>query len=187
LYAGRYDQQDIANELLDAGYELDDFNCDCLDLGEHSWFVDFNTETFEGWFNSGGYLDEAFGKTGFGYRGLFLGDDFLYVPANTLAAICCECTPDTGDTVFIHKISFWYRFTGPEYTEIHLNSYHEGGLYSEAIFFTEEWTFHEAFFNPPLEIIKPEPNAIQIRAASDLGGAMYIDDITVHMDYVPAP
>lgn len=42
LYAGRYDQQDIADILLDAGYELDDFDCACdVQLGEFSYTFDF--------------------------------------------------------------------------------------------------------------------------------------------------
>ena len=37
LYAGRYDQQDIANELLDAGYELGDFTCNCIEIDLNGW------------------------------------------------------------------------------------------------------------------------------------------------------
>jgi hypothetical protein len=32
LYSGRYDQQDIADILLDAGYELGDFDCSCVPI-----------------------------------------------------------------------------------------------------------------------------------------------------------
>lgn len=37
LYAGRYDQQDIAEVLFDAGYELDDFSCFCDEIELNGW------------------------------------------------------------------------------------------------------------------------------------------------------
>lgn len=66
LYAGRYDQQDIADELLSAGYELDDFDCECDEqIGEFRWEWDFSTEFGSflvnqdnmDW-NAGGWMEE---------------------------------------------------------------------------------------------------------------------------------
>lgn len=37
LYAGRYDQQDIAEILYDAGYEVDDFTCYCDEVELNGW------------------------------------------------------------------------------------------------------------------------------------------------------
>lgn len=45
LYAGRYDQQDIADELLTAGYELGDFSCpDCDQVGEYLVYYEFDAD-----------------------------------------------------------------------------------------------------------------------------------------------
>ena len=65
LYAGRYDQQDIADILFDAGYELDDFDCPCAEgqLGqyryEYAWPIDdfdyfINLDSWE--WRSGQYI-----------------------------------------------------------------------------------------------------------------------------------
>ncbi|GAI83399.1 unnamed protein product, partial [marine sediment metagenome] len=61
LYAGRYDQQDIAEILEAAGYDVLDFTCDCDQIGEFLNFTDWETGTNEGWSTHGGTTHEGFG------------------------------------------------------------------------------------------------------------------------------
>ena len=55
LYAGRYDQQDIANALLDAGYDLGDFDCTCYEqIGEYLFTTNWDDSgDWEGWTHAG--------------------------------------------------------------------------------------------------------------------------------------
>ena len=57
LYAGRYDQQDIAEILFDAGYELTDFDCeDCDIVTDELVIYDFNSGLPGNWNKLGGTI-----------------------------------------------------------------------------------------------------------------------------------
>jgi len=51
LYAGRYDQQDIADALLNAGYDLGDFDCSCeIQVGQYLFTTTWDDiGDWEGW------------------------------------------------------------------------------------------------------------------------------------------
>lgn len=186
LYSGRYDQQDIADQLLDAGYDLEDFSCVCEQEGEFQEFTDFETGGWEGWAHDGGTINVNAGRASdYGFRGDFGAKDYLHLSTTSVINFAGG-TPTVGDVIRINSIRFWYRFTGGELNEIALRADHDGGQFEKMIYYVDDqWTYSETVFSPPLESTQLKVFVIVIKC--DYGGSykMDVDDITLDFDYDP--
>lgn len=108
LYSGRYDQQDIAEILDDAGYDVGDFNCDCdIQLGEYSVTVPFLADK-EGWANSGAtWINQGDPDPGAVYFDAVNG----YMEASMqLVRNLASCPPGTNKLT-INRIIFHHKRT----------------------------------------------------------------------------
>ena len=133
LYAGRYDQQDIAETLEEAGYDVGDFDCECdIQVGEflyvadfedgHEGFTDWNVVWGDGW---------GHGDNGKAFYITYNSGGWARHSHNTLRFELDAHVGVSGDRLEIHSIAFWYRCEGdastlkPALTVIHDDDTHE--------------------------------------------------------------
>lgn len=192
LYAGRYDQQDIAEILDDAGYDLLDFDCDvCDQIGEFRWLTDFNDETFQGWQIHDNVVlrEEGVGATWCARIGMGSIQNYLYLGMEELLDIL-EITAGAGDVLTINSIKFYHMQNiegaarGLRGT-LYIN--HDGGQEVHHHLYESSFTEEEYIFSPPLDITYDENLAIQF--VPTITGSLtywFIDNITLDVDYTPA-
>lgn len=187
LYAGRYDQQDVAEILFEAGYELGDFHCDCEQIGEYLNYTNFESGTYEGWSHVQDGLIDGWGVGGsWCYRTIFEYDGYLHASVVTLINNWTTEGPvEAGDKVRIHRVRFSYKFSGDFGQRVRLTLNHNGGQVLEDYFYTGTYIEVEEIFSPPLESTYGVTECVKIRAIGDLS-YMFIDNITVDFDFVPA-
>ncbi len=107
LYAGRYDQQDIAQNLDDAGYEVGDFNCDCdVQLGEYSITFTFLTDD-DDWVNGAFWINQGHPDAGAMY---FAADNGYMSASFQLLAAVAGCPVGTNK-ITINRIRFHHMRT----------------------------------------------------------------------------
>lgn len=190
LYAGRYDQQDMADILLNAGYELTDFTCDCDQYGEYRWITDFNDETYQGWQNANITLSEdGIGGTFCVKLGMGSIQNQLYIGMDELLDEL-GITAGAGDVLHLNRVKFNYMFN-PEGEfrglVLRLRCEHDGGTEDNNHLYVDEFTEVEHVFDPPLEITFDEEKVV-LFYPSTVGSLTwaYIDNITVDVDYTAA-
>lgn len=181
LYSGRYDQQDIAEILEAAGYDLLDFDCTCdIPVGEYWLSYDFEDAVQGDWkvdgsvgFDTPGRLD-TYGvglyATGKLYHSTTSMRDYLGIP-----------TPD-GKTFLIHRISFWYRsnHTAALRMRLQLLNTESGDHYFNYVN-TPTWTYVLEEFDPPIEIISPADRIIQF-LMEGVASFQRMDDLIIDCD-----
>jgi hypothetical protein len=184
LYSGRYDQQDTADILLDAGYDLGDFACDCGQIGEYISFSDFEDYTLQGWKTMGNNYVQIPGYGGSNYR--YDKDNnqanWIY---HSVASLCIEegLTHPVGTKLQIHRIRFWYYMTGGSSVDVKVMCTHDAGQTDTYFGHRLVWTFAEVTFDPPLESTELTDNIVKIRT---VGGGYHtsFDDISIDFDHV---
>ncbi|MEE9580797.1 MAG: hypothetical protein V3V74_05740 [Nitrosomonadaceae bacterium] len=187
LYAGRYDQQDIAQILDDAGYDVGDFDCACDDpIGDYQAFCDFNS----------GY--DSWVVRGTAYRMTFAGIDntpmlrIPYVGAhiesshNKMLGQAGGPTGGAGDSLSIHSFTFWYQMEGGGTMQARLIIRHAGGT------FQQDWPYNagsyvkaQVFFPTPLvvEYDDLDEDAFEIRPVPGSNNSLWIDNVGIDFDY----
>lgn len=187
LYAGRYDQQDIADILLDAGYDLGDFDCSgCDSIGEYLVYTDFETETMEGWAKHGGGLADGYGvDDSWAYIGSFAASQDIYIGTLGLFGIV-EFDYEAGDKIILHRLIYWQKGDcgeGSNYVRFSVLHDEQTDSYDNVI--ALDHVEHSYTFDPPLEFTHDIPSMIIIKAQIGTGCNMMIDNITLDFDIEP--
>lgn len=182
FYAGRYDQQDIAEILNDAGYDLGDFTCDCDQIGEFMVFCDFNDGTLQGWENNSGFMDPTGGIGGsYSYRATYGQNHWIGLSTGGLFDIVSESRSGVS-VALIHRLKFSYRMTIAGVHQVLAQFYHDGGheehFFEDFAAFTEE----EIIFDPPLESTYQTQAAVQIVVVTGATGYLHLDNVTIDFD-----
>lgn len=183
LYAGRYDQQDIADILEAAGYETGDFTCDCELIGDDLDFTDFETGTLEFWGQVGGevYEDPDWSQG---------GGDFCFMCQHGQGDELAmwfehlydkhDMDPQAGDWLELHRFSFW-RHNGADVRAniTRLDFEHDGGTYEWNVTpMVNEYTKSEKIFSPPL-ICEYGMFVVQIYFWGPFSASSAIDSLTI--------
>ena len=169
LYAGRYKEQDIAQALVDAGYELIDFDCDCPIEYDFSPTWDFEVEGDHPetpWQTNGPWHTPCGGSL----RALNVNQDFILAVDDLREHVGLAA----AGTITLHKITWvWMRSTTslPVHT-ITINF--TGGPWAETNDNTPfECVEEEHTFDPPVVVPSGTQDFIEFTNA-DAGNHMYL-------------
>lgn len=186
LYSGRYDQQDIADILLDAGYELGDFTCDCDQVGEFLYYTDFETGTLEEWDDHGNPTVPFGGgeNSDYGAYLSFADTDDIYHSLNTLLGGVGE-SGGAGDKIQIHRVKFSYQMTGAA-GQVRLRCRNDAGDEDNVYGYSATWAQVEEIFSPPLESTYNVSPVVELKAVNWSINHLRLDNIYVDFDYEPA-
>jgi hypothetical protein len=185
LYAGRYDQQNIAATLEEAGYDVGDFDCECLgQIGEYLVFFDWEDGEWSEWVHDGLVLQDFTGRDG----GWGVGDAH---PKNTLwhstGTLRREVDLTTGGsaTVYINRVTFWYRHNAEGAGDARLLVQHDEGSSATIWDNSFEWAYASKTFNPPLACTDKQ-YVVALLAHNMVSNAAFYDDITIDFDTGPS-
>lgn len=183
LYAGRYDQQDIADILLDAGYELDDFDCDCDQIGEYQTLTEFGDADWGGWSHFGGWIVEEGLEGGWCWRKSMNEPNHSISLSVGLLCDLMSLAHPSGTTVNIHRIRFHYKMGDGGAQEVKLRNVHDGGTENTYFGFSDTWIEDEVVFDPPLESTYNVDPVVSFNHTGS-GYYLYVDRIIIDFDYV---
>ena len=182
LYAGRYDQQDIAEILEAAGYEVGDFTCDCDQIGEFLLYTDFETGTLEGWQDRGAAVVAGIGVgSSYGVSLALMAGDDLHTSVSNLAEMVGE-TKGAGDKILIHRILMWYRNTGVRCENGWIAWDSDAGSDGQLYAYSATFVLAEKTFSPPIECTHNLTDIIIMRGLNGDGDGAVLDNITVDFD-----
>jgi hypothetical protein len=182
LYSGRYDQQDIADQLLDAGYDLDDFDCECIELGEFSQFTDWETGEDEGWdTNSGDVLADVGRDDSFGYKATFTSSGPAKMFSHSLLNYAGHTEHSEGDKVIVNRVRWSMEFTAINASRLHLVLHGSGG--DDTTIYEGELvhTWYEKIFSPGIEILDGSARAVMFVGVGSFS-AFHVDEVTIDFD-----
>ena len=172
LYAGRYDQADIAAQLAAAGYDTADFDCTCDEVGEYTLVYDFAESSFN-WAGT------------FTYTGTLLRIDYnsgnIYHSVNTLRHNAGLDGELAGGWVDIHRIKLGFWSSAPAAGGLILKMNY-GIDYEELFANAAEFREEEVFFNPPLHYVYNASYIIHLQGSGWTSGYHLIDDIEIEFD-----
>lgn len=174
LYAGRYDQQDIAAELEAAGYDVGDFDCTCdaFPTGEYNPTFTFpvDKEGFEyGTWNNGTIYHEYHSLT--------------QASCNTIRSKVGLSTSHVDDTITIYKVRYevYRSHAGLAKHRFRITA-NSGGNYSlEQDTPDDVWTQFEHELDPP-RVVFGNWNGIHFDAPNGTGGQQSIRNVYIDFD-----
>lgn len=184
LYAGRYDQQDIAEILFEAGYDVESFDCSCDEIGEYQYLADFEIG-WDGWHNHSGTR-----STGAAYEGTW-GINLLYhtpymdMSHNQLRFQLDGEVGGAGDYVTIHSLSFWHKETSDDNIYPRMTIKHSLGTeISDGTNSRDVWQKEQFYYDPPLQVDYDDldHDALKYEAGSGAAGWMSTDYIKIDCD-----
>jgi hypothetical protein len=195
-YAGRYNEFDVAQALEDRGYDPADFDCGvCTQIGEYAHLFTFAT-TIEQWLNESvqywTWLEAAGcpGGTGGGVKVTYSITNFFGLSSFQMG-VAEGLSPNVQpeDSIYINKISFWYRSTAstPNGTSLRVRILQGDGStaqYDNTFGRTYNvFTYEEVTFPSPVAI---NGNAWAIKLNSVSGNAfdLQIDEFYVDFDLI---
>lgn len=182
LYAGRYDQQDIAAELESAGYELDDFDCACEgQIGEYLVFTDWETGQPGMWQYVDAVLQDTTGRGGGWGWGDVHAPNKLWVSVGTLRIAAGLGNP-AGNKIWINRVSYWYKHSGVLAGSSSLRCYHDAGNEYDTWPNSLVWAYATKTYSPPLESTYNLFEVVKILGVGSSGNAVFIDDISIDFD-----
>jgi len=192
LYAGRYDQADIAAQLAAAGYDTADFDCTCpYPIGEHQYFWDGTLSTLPAppWQQSGD-VTVPLGwnmPTSVGTRSASVNYNggYFYMNVNYIRWLFGYEPNDVGTYVEIHKVSFWYIHQYNYSGKLRFTKTPDSGAIVTDINNSTTWTYYEETFNPPLKCTVGGINTLRWQSSGGTGGRTYVDDIYMDVDVSP--
>lgn len=176
LYAGRYDQQDIAETLFDAGYELDDFICPaCEPIGEFQEFWDFAEDAGAWKFQPvAGWSSEDDGRITLHWN----PDGICYYDVDDLRDRVGLNGQKVGGYVDIHRITFRYRHFVVEAGECRFAVAAQfSDDYPNSLVYTEV----DEVFDPPLRAIHPSTVTYMTYLNGSVN-ALCIKDVMIDFD-----
>lgn len=186
LYAGRYDQQDIAAELESAGYELDDFDCSCIiPIGEYSHEYPFDAD-YESWEHGwSAEWHETYGNPGGGVRFWKTTGNSGYIRlAGGVLLATQGLGSEAGDFIRVHRIIFNYKCAASSADRIRFRIAHGGGYtYRYGDQFTTDWETFDETFDPPLEWIDGTDDYLLLADSTGPNGQwIHIDNVFIDFD-----
>lgn len=187
LYSGRYDQQDIAEILDDAGYDLDDFECNaCQYVGEYQITDDFNDGLWGNWQTVGSTLVEFGGVGGtYGVALWFSSNSYIHRSVASIASQAGQPI-EAGDKIIIRKIFFSYKNVGGATEKIRHRNNHDSGDGNVEYDYSTSWVHVQQNFAPGNECTFGLPFPIQFQALSGSANYVMLDNITIDFDVVLA-
>jgi len=183
LYAGRYDQQDIADILDTAGYDTADFTCDCDQVGEYLDYTDFEPMALQSWSNSGGSLIDGTGVGGSdAWRGTY--PNHHYIRMTMINLVFKEgINSSAGDYIDIHRITFWRNNTSTRlnYLILDIEASPTPWDYSHSPMVTS-YELVEHIFSTPLRVYHGDIVA-EFSCHGSFSDNVFLDNITIDYDY----
>jgi hypothetical protein len=185
LYAGRYDQQDIAAELDAAGYELDDFDCSCIEqVGEYLFTTNWDDSgDWEGWTHAGSDTLEE-GNPDFGAQLRYGGPAGFVMIDNGILRLFFGLSYDPDRIYKIYRISATWKadeaHTAQAKIEIRTNA--TGAPWSNYNFpNTKVWTEISQEWESPGRHMDSGGN-IRLSAQGGVAGWCHFDNIEIDFD-----
>jgi len=170
LYAGRYDQADIAAQLAAAGYDTADFTCDCQWVGDYLLYWDFaiNDDNWQGT-----------RSTGSGHCRLYHPSGNIYHSVQTLRAKAGLNPVLAGGWVDIHRITLRYNHISANAGGLRLIVDDYDNTFANS---NSQWTDIDVTFSPPKHFVYPSSYIIQILGSGWISGSVAVDDIYIDFD-----
>jgi hypothetical protein len=186
LYAGRYDQQDIAEILEAAGYDVEGFDCTCEDeqIGEFLTLTDFEDQGWGEWQREGvtwAIIEEGYGG-GYNARKSNNSSDWLYHSVGTLCNEEGQPHP-AGTKVRINRIKFMYRMTGGGDQYVKIMCTHDSGQADSNYGYSGSWAEAKITYDPPLESTYNLQYIVKLRTINPLYYT-YFDQIEIDWDII---
>ena len=183
LYAGRYDQADIAAQLEAIGYDTADFDCTCEELGEWELTFTFDT-TKQSWVGGTWYAaegDPSPGSIYYNYNATFACS--MQLLRNT-AEQALPGFPQSGviNQININKVTFHNKRTNSTAGTVVLQMSHTGGSYDDNNFATiDAWSTFQIYFPTSYQL---STAGMAARFAGVGGSANYqhLDTVTFNFD-----
>ena len=173
LYAGRYDQADIAGQLAAAGYETIDFTCDCQWVGDYLLYWDFETDILN-WQGSGN-LSPAGG----GGMRIYHPSGNVYHSVQTLRDRAGLNPVLAGGWVDIHRITLRYNHISANAGGLRLIVDDYDNVFANS---NSAWTEIDVTFSPPKHFVYPSNYIIQLLGSGWISGSVLLDDIYIDFD-----
>lgn len=165
LYGGRYDQTDVAQNLADAGYDVEDYSCSCLEPGEFDITYRFDSDA-QGWVAAGsgpGAYDDTEGYPSPGSLKATNNNQTIGIWSLSGTQLLADLGAPGGITEITLDTSYWDTKTDVDATH-ELRIYHAGVLIDTFGYFgvgtnwivqKEEWST-QVLTNLPGAIFKYE-------------------------------
>lgn len=185
LYAGRYDQQDIADVLASAGYDVGDFDCECDDIGEYRIVYTFSSD-LDGWTAEESGVWHSSGNPGGSGRfySVGVGPIGLIKISGGFIAVDVGKTSEEGDYIDIHRLQFDYKCQSESDDRVHLTIQHdETETTRDGVQQSDQWEHFDETFDPPLRWIDGTDDwIISLGADATAGQWLYVDNVDIDFD-----
>ena len=194
LYAGGYDQQNIAQMLSDSGYDVADFNCICDDaLGEYYLIGDFETGIVTEHMNSTSYVIKTPGNnsTYCAWTSDIDPNRFLRAYHNNLrlwAGLAPGAGAD-GNYVTVYRVKYDYMFGSSKGGRAVLvfAGFDNGSATYYADHSTLVWATIDITLPTPLVCTEKYATSLIFMRAEGTMGSFYIDNIVIEIDAYTTP
>jgi len=185
LYAGRYDQQDIAGILDDAGYELGDFDCSgCDQIGEYYIFDDWNDASYAPLLKSAGeptFMDLGAGEYGFRWRWDANPGHYIYYSVLWLRVLA-GLAYGAGDTITINQIKFNYKMSAANAGDFKIYFVDDTGTRNYTATNVLVWTEKTIVLSPARVSTYNLNLILRIYLTGGAGNYGYVKDLTIDFD-----
>jgi len=180
LYAGRYNQIDVAEQLANQGYETTDFTCNCA-YSQYYTKHTFDT-TQDGMLLSGATWEGGFGTPPGCIKYPYNEPSYkVYHTSNSLRTRV-GIADEAGKKIWIKKVSFDY-YNQVNFGKTRLICTHDGG--SEVIEYAYTTTpIHvDKEFTPPLESSSPTTDIVRFcPLGNGSGNYGFVDNVEIWFD-----
>ena len=191
LYSGGYDQQDIAQILVDAGYDTADFDCACMgQIGEYLHLSDFEDGGGDSWYFPNGSI-EAGGCSESPIKKMYFNsadNGYCYVGSYRMLTNWLGIPDTAGKEIHLNRVSFWHMMSNPGGGVANIRVVDDIGATNYQFTNSDDvWTYVVQTFSPPHVITVPftgECLRLSSYKTSTKLGNFYIDHISVDYDVV---
>lgn len=187
LYAGRYDQQDIAEILEAAGYDTGDFDCTCdVQIGEFLIFDDWEDHTYAPLLKTAGYPNfiEIYSFNYFDWNYNAGTGHYIYHSVQSLR-ILAGLGYGAGDTITINRIKFNYWMTSANAGDFKISFADDTGTRSFTAVNETDYTEKVITLSPPLVATWNLNLVLKIHLDDGTGGFGRIKDLEIDFDASP--
>lgn len=178
LYSGRYDQQDIAAELEEAGYELDDFDCECIEggIGEYQILSNWDGGAEADWTLHLVTIDATEGNPIHSLRQPTNVSCYARMTSNQMRTRVGLST-DPSKYVDIHKITFDYKAHPSTAAVQHM----QVGITDFTYGKPTTWTHIERTWDPPKRVMGGY-SALEFHPSQISGNPLHVDNVWIDFD-----